>query len=99
MAAPIEQDDASPPPPGLRVGCWASLAMLVLLAAGFAILWFNRERIADDYIADQLEAYGIEATYRIEQLLTLGDGATLYKVRHENEPFDRVVSERDLGRT
>ena len=40
-----------------------------------------------------------EATYRIEQLLTLGDGATLYKVRHENEPFDRVVSERDLGRT
>jgi hypothetical protein len=40
-----------------------------------------------------------EATYRIEQLLTLGDGATLYKVRHENEPFDRVVSERELGRT
>ena len=40
-----------------------------------------------------------EAPYRIEQLLTLGDGATLYKVRHENEPFDRVVSERELGRT
>jgi hypothetical protein len=40
-----------------------------------------------------------EATYRIEQLLTLDDGATLYKIRHENEPFDRIVSERDLGRT
>ena len=40
-----------------------------------------------------------EATYRIEQLLTLGDGATPYKIRHENEPFDRVVSERELGRT
>ena len=36
-----------------------------------------------------------EASYRIEQLLKLGDGATLYKIRSDAEPFDRVVSERD----
>ena len=38
-----------------------------------------------------------EASYRIEQLLTLGDGATLYKIRNDAEPFDRVVAERDLS--
>jgi hypothetical protein len=40
-----------------------------------------------------------EASYRIEQLLTLDDGGTLYKVRHDAEPFDRVVSERDLSKS
>ena len=40
-----------------------------------------------------------EASYRIEQLLTLDDGDTLYKVRHDAEPFDRVVSERDLSKS
>lgn len=40
-----------------------------------------------------------EASYRIEQLLKLEDGGTLYKVRHASEPFDRVVSERDLSKT
>jgi hypothetical protein len=38
-----------------------------------------------------------EASYRIEQLLTLQDGATLYKIRNDAEPFDRVVTERDLS--
>ncbi|MFN3625590.1 MAG: hypothetical protein ACK4TP_16190 [Hyphomicrobium sp.] len=37
-----------------------------------------------------------EASYRIEQLLTLGDGATLYKIRREDEPFDRVVGAHQL---
>jgi hypothetical protein len=37
-----------------------------------------------------------EATYRIEQLMLLGDGALLYKIRNEAEPFDRVVADRDL---
>jgi hypothetical protein len=37
-----------------------------------------------------------EATYRIEQLMLLGDGAVLYKIRNEAEPFDRVVADRDL---
>ncbi len=37
-----------------------------------------------------------EATYRIEQLMQLGDGAVLYKIRNDAEPFDRVVADRDL---
>ena len=37
-----------------------------------------------------------EASYRIEQLLQLGDGAVLYKIRNDAEPFDRVVADRDL---
>jgi hypothetical protein len=40
-----------------------------------------------------------EASYRIEQLLKLEGGKTLYKVRNDAEPFDRVVGERDLGRS
>ena len=32
-----------------------------------------------------------EASYRIEQLLRLDGGATLYKIRCDAEPFDRVV--------
>jgi hypothetical protein len=37
-----------------------------------------------------------EASYRIEQLLRLGDGDTLYKIRNDAEPFDRVVAEAEL---
>lgn len=37
-----------------------------------------------------------DASYRIEQLLQLSDGATLYKIRNDAEPFDRVVTERQL---
>lgn len=37
-----------------------------------------------------------EASYRIEQLLPLGDGDTLYKIRNDAEPFDRVVAEGEL---
>jgi hypothetical protein len=37
-----------------------------------------------------------EAAFRIEQLLKLDDGATLYKIRADAEPFDRVVAEHDL---
>ena len=38
-----------------------------------------------------------EASYSIEQLLTLDSGATLYKIRCEAEPFDRVVAARQLS--
>jgi hypothetical protein len=34
--------------------------------------------------------------YRIQQLLTLKEGLTLYKIKTDAEPFDRVVAERDL---
>ncbi|KWT70043.1 hypothetical protein APY04_1252 [Hyphomicrobium sulfonivorans] len=37
-----------------------------------------------------------DASYRIEQLLQLNEGAQLYRVRHDEEPFDRIVSERDI---
>jgi hypothetical protein len=37
-----------------------------------------------------------DAAFRIEQLLQLDDGATLYKIRTDAEPFDRIVAERDL---
>jgi len=37
-----------------------------------------------------------EVTFRIEQLMLLGDGAVLYKIRNDAEPFDRVVADRDL---
>ncbi len=37
-----------------------------------------------------------DASYRIEQLLGLGDGAALYRIRNESEPFDRVVAEHDV---
>ena len=38
-----------------------------------------------------------EASYRIEQLLQLDEGAQrLYRVRRDEEPFDRVVSARDI---
>jgi hypothetical protein len=40
-----------------------------------------------------------EASYRIEQLMQLGDGAVLYKIRNDAEPFDRVVADRDLIRS
>ncbi|HEY7669453.1 MAG TPA: hypothetical protein VH852_02345 [Hyphomicrobium sp.] len=37
------------------------------------------------------------ATFRIEELLPLNDGITLYKVKCEAEPFDRIVAECDLA--
>lgn len=37
-----------------------------------------------------------DASYRVEQLLKLDEGARLYRVRHEDEPFDRIVSEREI---
>jgi len=38
-----------------------------------------------------------EISYRIEQLLQLDGGGTLYKVRNEAEPFDRVVAASELA--
>ena len=67
MASPADQDEL-PQPAGLRIGCWAALATLLLLAIGAAVLWMSRERIAEDFIAGQLADYGIEATYEIERI-------------------------------
>jgi hypothetical protein len=38
------------------------------------------------------------ATFRVEQLLQLADGATLYTIKSEAEPFCRIVAEGDLDR-
>ena len=35
--------------------------------------------------------------YRIEQLVRLDSGVTLYKIKSEMEPFDRIVDEADLA--
>src|SRR5690349_23786353 len=67
MASPPDHDEP-PPRAGLRIGRWAALATLLVLAIGLAIIWTRRERIADDFIADQLADYGIEATYEIERI-------------------------------
>ncbi len=34
--------------------------------------------------------------YRIEHLMKLPDGATLYTIKNEAEPFERVVAAGDL---
>lgn len=39
-----------------------------------------------------------EASYRIEQLLKIDGGVTLYKIRCDAEPFDRVVAAPALTR-
>ena len=67
MASEPDQDVPSAPT-GQRIGCWAALAMLALLAAGLAILWFNREEIADNFIADELAKRGIPARYEVERI-------------------------------
>jgi hypothetical protein len=36
------------------------------------------------------------AVYRVEKLLKLPDGATLYTIKNEAEPFERVVAASDL---
>ncbi len=45
-----------------------SLGLLLVIFAVIAIAWLSRERIADDYIKDQLEQYDLPATYTIERI-------------------------------
>jgi hypothetical protein len=60
--------DGTPQPKGRRVGCWASLAMLFVLAIGVAFVWLSRERIAGNVFADELARRGIEASYTIDEI-------------------------------
>ncbi|HBR84472.1 MAG TPA: hypothetical protein DD861_09805, partial [Erythrobacter sp.] len=48
---------------------WAALLVVLgaLLLAGLG-LWLSRERIVDDIIRDQLEAYDIPGSYTIERI-------------------------------
>ena len=45
-------------------------ALAVLLAAGLAMAWLMRERIADNVIAGQIEKFGLPARYEIESIGT-----------------------------
>lgn len=43
-------------------------ALLAVLFAALIVAWFSREKIANNIIADQLEAYDLPATYEIERI-------------------------------
>jgi hypothetical protein len=68
MASQAEIDEPPGRRTGRRIGCYAALAMLALIAVAIAAAWLNRERIADNVIADELESLGIEATYDVERI-------------------------------
>ena len=67
MASHPDQD-VPPRRTGLRVGAWAALATLLIIAAGLAIAWFNRVEIADNFISDELAKRGIPASYEVESI-------------------------------
>lgn len=68
MASQAEIDEPPGRQAGRRIGCYAALVVLAIIAIGLAILWANRERIADNVIADELASLGIDATYKIERI-------------------------------
>lgn len=68
MASQDEIDQQTPPMRRRRIGCFAVLAVGVLLLAAVAIAWLNRERIAGNFIGNELAKRGIEATYDIESI-------------------------------
>ena len=42
MASQAEIDEPPRPTAGRRIGCYASLVMLAIIAIGLAIVWANR---------------------------------------------------------
>ena len=68
MASQADMDDPPPPRARRRLGRYIALAVVALLAAGLAILWANREGIANNVIASELASRGIDATYKIERI-------------------------------
>ncbi|MCL4673558.1 MAG: YdbH domain-containing protein [Sphingomonadaceae bacterium] len=47
---------------------WATLGASLFLLGGLVLLWAERERIADDVVAEQLRKYDIPASYKIESI-------------------------------
>ncbi|MXP40958.1 exoprotein [Altererythrobacter soli] len=47
---------------------WVLAPLLVILGLAFLAFWLQRERIAENLIASELEARGIAATYEIERI-------------------------------
>lgn len=64
-------DDASSGAYRRRFASWrwrVSFGLLAIVAVTILAAWLSRERLADDYIADQLDQLGLEASYRIEEI-------------------------------
>lgn len=68
MASDAEIEEPGRRRGGLRIGCAGSVAMALILLAGFLVLWLNRERIADNFIAAELERMGLPASYEVEKI-------------------------------
>ena len=48
---------------------WRLLALLaIVLGFGTISVWTSRDRLADNFIASQLDAFGVEASYEIESI-------------------------------
>ncbi|RZV32516.1 MAG: exoprotein [Sphingomonadaceae bacterium] len=55
-------------PSARRIANYGALVLLSVLVVGAVVVWFSRERIADDIIGDQLENYDLTASYEIESI-------------------------------
>ena len=65
---PIQTEPAAPEPKRLRaVPRWAWIVLVVVLVP-LAVAWFARERIADRFLASELERRGVRATYEVERI-------------------------------
>lgn len=65
---PIETEPAEPLPERQRaIPRWAWIVLVVVLVP-LAVAWFARERIADRFLASELERRGIRATYEVERI-------------------------------
>lgn len=51
-----------------RKRVWVSGVGIGLIALMFLAAWLSRERLADEFISDQLAEYGLPATYEIERI-------------------------------
>lgn len=49
-------------------GCLLLVSLLLIVSLVLLYLWIQRERIADDFIAEQLETMGLPATYEVVEI-------------------------------
>lgn len=67
MAEQIEEASI-PAPRRRRRARWIFAALALVLVAGVSWVWLSRERLADDFITDQLQKLGLDAHYKIESI-------------------------------
>lgn len=73
-----------------------SLALLLVILAVMAVAWLSRESIAEDFIQDQIEAYDLPATYKIERIG--GQAQVLTDVVIGDPAFPDFTAERVIVR-